>query len=198
MTKKDSSLKILGLDISTKTIGWALFDNFEQRLLELTHFSPVIKPQPENKIEQMLKKADAFKEKLEQVKNFGICKVVIEEPLLTSNNVYTVGTLLRYNSIICKVVYDVLGIAPNFISTYESRKNAFPKLFTENKKGKKVLFGKYPKGCDKKMIVWEEVANREPHIVWQYTRNNTLKKENFDMTDAYACVRGYMKKNKLW
>ena len=29
--------KVLGLDISTKTIGWALFDNFEQRLLELNH-----------------------------------------------------------------------------------------------------------------------------------------------------------------
>ena len=48
------------------------------------------------------------------------------------------------------------------------------------------------------MLIWEKVANKEPHIVWQYTRNNTLKKENFDMTDAYTCVMGYMKKNKLW
>jgi len=71
-------------------------------------------------------------------------------------------------------------------------------LFKENKNGKKVLFGGYPKGCDKKMIVWEKVAEKEPHIVWQYTRNNTLKKENFDMTDAYTCVRGFMLKNKLW
>ena len=99
---------------------------------------------------------------------------------------------------ICKVVYDTLGLVPEFISTYESRKCAFPSLFRENKNGKKVLFGSYPKGCDKKMIVWEKVAENEPHIVWQYTRNNTLKKENFDMTDAYTCVRGYMKKNKLW
>jgi len=198
MTKKDSSLKVLGLDISTKTIGWALFDNFEERLLELTHFSPVIKPQPENKIEHLLKKTDAFKEKLEQVKDFGIHKVIIEEPLLTSNNVYTVGTLLRYNSMICKVVYDTLSIVPEFISTYESRKCAFPSLFTENKKGKKVLFGDYPKGCDKKMIVWEKVANEEPHIVWQYTRNNTLKKENFDMCDAYTCVLGHLNQKQIW
>ena len=40
MTKKDTSLKVLGLDISTKTIGWALFDNFEERLLELTQMFP--------------------------------------------------------------------------------------------------------------------------------------------------------------
>jgi RNase H-fold protein (predicted Holliday junction resolvase) len=29
--------KVLGLDISTKTIGWALFDVKGQELLELTH-----------------------------------------------------------------------------------------------------------------------------------------------------------------
>ncbi len=40
--------KVLGLDISTKTIGWSLFDIKTQELLELTHFSPVIKPKPED------------------------------------------------------------------------------------------------------------------------------------------------------
>ena len=39
-----NSPKVLGLDISTKTIGWSLFDIQSQKLLELTHFSPVIKP----------------------------------------------------------------------------------------------------------------------------------------------------------
>ena len=45
--------KVLGLDISTKTIGWALFDYHNQNLLELTHFSPVIKPKREDKIEEL-------------------------------------------------------------------------------------------------------------------------------------------------
>ena len=57
--------KILGLDISTKTIGWALFDLTGKKLLELTHFSPKIKPQPEDKLEELIKKADAFKKHLE-------------------------------------------------------------------------------------------------------------------------------------
>jgi RNase H-fold protein (predicted Holliday junction resolvase) len=35
-----NSPKVLGLDISTKTIGWALFDIKTQELLELTHVSP--------------------------------------------------------------------------------------------------------------------------------------------------------------
>jgi hypothetical protein len=186
-----NSPKILGLDVSTKTIGWALFDINTKELLELTHISPQPKPKSEDKIEELLKKSSLFKTKLEQYRNLGIVKVVIEEPLLNSNNVYTIGTLLRYNTLITKEVYDVLGIVPEFISTYNSRKNAFPELVKENNKGKFVLFGGYPKDIDKKQVIWELVAKREPQITWLYTRNNTLKKENFDMTDAYTVVLSY-------
>ena len=142
--------KVLGLDVSTKTIGWALFNMVDKQLLELTHFSPIVKPKPQYKIEEHLKKAEAFEEELKEIKDLGIVEVIIEEPLLTSNNLYTVGTLLRYNAMIVKTVYDVLGIIPKFVSTYNARKYAFPQLVRENGKGKKVLFGKYPKGCDKK------------------------------------------------
>ena len=128
----------------------------------------------------------------------GITSVVIEEPLLNSNNIRTVQTLLRFNSFVCKVIYDTLGIVPEFISTYNSRKFAFPDLVQENDKGKHVLFGGLPKDIDKKMIVWEKVAKREPQIQWLYTKNNTLKKENFDQTDAYCCVLGYMNQEKIW
>ncbi len=45
--------KILGLDISTKTIGWALFGINSKKLLELTHFSPIVNPRPEYKIKKL-------------------------------------------------------------------------------------------------------------------------------------------------
>jgi hypothetical protein len=48
------------------------------------------------------------------------------------------------------------------------------------------------------MIIWELVAKKEPQIQWQYTRNNTLKKENFDQTDDYTCVLGYMRSKEIW
>jgi len=198
MTKIGKRPKVLGLDISTKTIGWALFDIEKQELLELTHFSPKIKPKPENKIEEMMAKANQFKEKLTDYQKFGITKVIIEEPLISSNNVRTVATLIRYNSLITRVIYEVLGIIPEFISTYDSRKFAFPDLYTENKKGKKVLFGGYSKGCDKKHIIWQKVSDKESHLTWVYTRNNTLKKENYDMSDAYTCVLGQMKQKTIW
>jgi len=190
--------KVLGLDISTKTIGWALFDIQKKELLELTHFSPKVKPKREDKIEEMLVKADQFHDKLIDYKNVGITKIIIEEPLINSNNIRTVATLMRYNSFITRTIYNVLGIIPSFISTYNSRKFAFPELVAENIKGRKVLFGKYEVGCDKKHIIWQKVSNKEPHLTWAYTRNNTLKKENFDMCDAYTCVLGHMNQNNLW
>jgi hypothetical protein len=197
-SKLKNSPKVLGLDVSTRTIGWSIFDIKTQELLELTHFSPVIKPKVEDKIEELLIKVSMFEEKLQNYKSLGITKVVIEEPLLNSNNVWTVGTLLRYNSMITKSIYDILGIVPSYISTYNSRKFAWPDLVQENDKGKFVLFGGLPKDVDKKELVWKRVSDKEPQITWHYTKNNTLKKECFDMADSYTCVLGYMKQEKIW
>ena len=200
MTKNinKTSPKVLGLDVSTRTIGWALFDIQTKELLELTHISPVPKPKVENKIEVLILKGHIFRKKLEDYVGMGITHVVIEEPLLNSNNVYTVGTLIRFNTLVCKEVYDVLGVVPEFVSTYNSRKFAFPHLVQKNDKGKFVLFGGMPKDIDKKAVIWELVAKREPQIIWSYTKNNTLKKESYDMTDSYACVLGYMKMKEIW
>jgi len=190
--------KVLGLDVSTRTIGWALFDIQKQELLELTHISPITIDKSENKIQELLEKAKVFRSKLINYQNLGITKVIIEEPLLNSNNLYTVGTLIRYNTLITKVIYDVLGVVPEFISTYDSRKYAFPELVKKNDKNKFVLFGGLPKDIDKKMIIWELVSNREPQIQWLYNKKNVLKKENFDQSDAYCCVLGYMRKENFW
>jgi len=194
-----NSPKVLGLDISTKTIGWALFDIQTQELLELTHVSPRPKvDKDEDKLKELLLKSEIFSEKLREYKNLGIVRVIIEEPLLNSNNVYTIQTLLRFNSFVFKEIYNILEIVPEFISTYNSRKFAFPDLVQENDKKKHVLFGGLPKDVDKKMIIWEKVAKREPQIKWLYTKNNTLKKENFDQTDAYTCALGFMRSKGIW
>lgn len=184
--------KILGLDISSKTIGWAIFDLDGAKLLEASHFSPKIKPQPEDKIEELIKKADIFKKHLELYADTGIVKVVIEEPLLQSNNIYTVGTLIRFNTMIMKMCYDIFGVVPSFISTYNSRKYAFPDLVGDNGKGKKVLFGGYPKDIDKKHVIWQHVNTVCPEVKWSYDKNNKLKKENYDTADAICCVIGHI------
>lgn len=210
---------ILGLDVSTKTIGVALYkdEGDKGELIVLTHVTPKIKPKPETKTEELFLKCKTFqKEFLDKYKELNITKVIIEEPLLRSNNVNTVGTLLRFNGMISLVVYETLGIAPDFISSFDARAYAFPELMsvrTHNKKGEKypekdilkkfennqvTLFGAYPWDVDKKTIVWEKVADLYPQIQWIYTRNHTLAKENYDMTDAACAVLGCMSKEQVW
>jgi RNase H-fold protein (predicted Holliday junction resolvase) len=193
MNKKEL---ILGLDVSTKTIGVSLSE-LGGELLELTHISPKAKPLPSSKTEELMKKADIFSIFIDKYVGMNIKYIVIEEPLLRSNNVNTVGTLLRFNGMVTKICYDKLGIVPEYISTYEARKNAFPELMQPNAKGVKVLFGSYPKDIDKKVVIWEKVAAREPNIEWQKDKNGNLKKEMFDASDAYCVSLAFMKKNKF-
>jgi hypothetical protein len=191
MTKEiEGEYFILGLDVSTKTIGISLFNNKGQ-LLELTHISPKIKPVPETKTEELIKKADLFAEFVSKYSKMNIKHVLIEEPLLRSNNVNTVGTLLRFNGMVTKICYDILDVTPEYISTYEARKNAFPELMQPGASGKIVLFGAYPKDIDKKRVIWDLVSKREPKINWLLDKKGELKKENFDMSDSYVVALAF-------
>jgi hypothetical protein len=206
---------LLALDVSTSTIGIALFEDLGERgeLKLLHHVSPKVKPKPENKMEELFRKVEIFEEEfLKHYSDFGITRVVIEEPLLQSNNVYTIATLLRFNGMISKSVYDTIGVVPEFISSYDARKYAFPELMavrTAKKDGtpltekaiaknQPVLFGAYPFDVDKKYVLWEKVAELEPQVTWFYDKNNKLKKETFDTSDAYVAGIGYMQKNEFW
>jgi hypothetical protein len=206
---------LLALDVSTSTIGIALFEdmgnNGELKLLH--HVSPKVKPKPENKMEELFRKVEIFEQEfLTHYSDFGITRVVIEEPLLQSNNVYTIATLLRFNGMISKSVYDTIGVVPEFISSYDARKYAFPELMAVRKakkdgtplaekviaKNSPVLFGDYPFDIDKKYVLWEKVAELEPQVTWFYDKNNKLKKETFDTSDAYVAGIGYMQKHEIW
>ena len=187
---------LLGLDVSTKTIGVSLFNN-KGELLELTHISPKAKPVPESKTEELLLKVDLFYDFIQKYKNMDIKHVLIEEPLLRSNNVRTVGTLLRFNGMVTKVCYDTFNTTPEYISTYEARKNAFPELMQIGSSKKLVLFGGLPKDTDKKKVIWDLVNSREPQINWFYDKKGVLKKENYDMSDAYVVTLAYMRMTGL-
>lgn len=211
---KNSNL-LLALDVSTSCIGIALFEDKGDKgdLILLHHVSPKIKPKPENKTEELFKKVEIFEEEfLTKYINFGINRVVIEEPLLQSNNVYTIATLLRFNGMISKSVYEKLGVIPDFISSYDARKYSYPDLMAVRKfkkdgtplpekqiaKNEPVLFGAYPFDVDKKTVIWNKVSEEYPLIEWFYDKNMKLKKECYDMSDAVACGLGYMGMTGRW
>lgn len=196
MKENKEEFYLLGLDVSTKTIGISLFNN-QGQLLELTHISPIIKPAPEFKIEELIKKANLFKDFISKYATLNIKHVVIEEPLLKSNNANTAGILMKFNGIISKEIYDIFNIVPKYVTTYEARKNAFPELMQPNANNKIVLFGGYPSDVDKKKVLWDLVAKREPQIKWLLDKKGKLKKENFDMSDSYVVILAYMNINKM-
>lgn len=199
---------ILGLDVSTTTIGICLmiYDGSKPEIAKLTHITPKISTKIKG-IESLCLKKNIFEtEFLHDYENYGITDVVIEEPLLSSNNINTVATLLRFNGMISDSVYKILGIVPKYISSYDSRRYAFPELmavrkfdkkgnpYPKNKieKGKPVLFGEYPWDIDKKQIILDKVSEKYPNIDWIYNKDGELKKENFDSSDSVCCVLGFI------
>lgn len=206
---------LLSLDVSTSCLGIALFEDMGNHgeLKLLHHVSPKVKPKPLSKMEELFRKVEIFEQEfLVKYSDIGITRVVIEEPLLQSNNVYTIATLLRFNGMISKSVYDAIGVVPEFISSYDARKYAFPELMAVRRfkkdgtpldekaiaKNKPVLFGAYDFNTDKKFVLWEKVSDLYPQIIWLYDKNHKLKKENFDMSDAAVAGLGYMHKHDIW
>lgn len=161
-----------------------------------------------------LKKQIFQEEFLNKWKDCGITDVVIEEPLVRSNNVNVCATLIRFNSMIADAVYTTLGIVPKFISSYHARLFAFPELYNVRKykrngevyektkiiqslkKNQYALFGSYQWDLDKKQILQHKVAELFPEIQWLYNKKNQLKQENYDSVDAYVCVLGLLNMEK--
>jgi len=208
---------LMGLDISTQCIGICLLEDDGSeygKVIELTHISPKVSSKIKG-IEQLFLKKKIFEEFVLKYKDFGVDEVIIEEPLMRSNNVLTVSTLLRFNGMVSDCVYNILGIVPNYISSYDAREYSFPELMSIRKYGKDekqyefskihkeikdcklVLFGGYPWTIDKKTVIQGKVADVFPDIEWLYNRNGELKKENFDACDAYVAVLGFMNKKRF-
>lgn len=204
--------RVLSLDISTACIGISLIcDNGSDvpEILEITHVSPKI-PKNVKGIEALIMRKNIFEtEYLVPRKGIGITDVVIEEPLLSSNNVNTVATLLRFNGMIAEAVFRVLGIIPEFISSYNARMYSFPHLVSIRKFNKKgdeypishikkdikdnhlVLFGSYPFDIDKKAVMMNAVKDIYPDIPWVLDKKGELRKENYDMCDSLVCALAF-------
>ena len=207
---------LLGLDISTTCIGFCLLENDGSeygKIIELTHINPKV-PSKTMENEKLFLKKKIFEEFIKKYANIGINTVVIESPLLRSNNVNTVSTLLRFNGMISDCVYNILGIVPDYISSYDARKYSFPELMSirkygkdekqypykkiekEIKEAKLVLFGSYPWTIDKKSILQQKESDIFPQIEWLYDKKGELKKENYDAVDSYVALLGWLNKER--
>lgn len=227
MDKKEENISnevypriILGLDISTACIGVCVVKddglNDKPEILYLSHKTPKI-PNKIKGIEALFLRKQIFEDEFvkEIASAYNITDVVIEEPLLSSNNVNTVATLLRFNGMISECIYRIIGVVPNFISSYDARLYSFPELVSirkYNKKGeeyplkhikkaieeqKAVLFGSYPFDVDKKTVMMNMVNElyNKGEITWILNKKGELKKENFDACDSLICALAYININ---
>ena len=211
---------ILGLDISTACIGVSIIrDNGDDKpeILYLSHKTPKISRKIKG-IEALFLRKKIFEEEFinDIATKYDITDVVIEEPLLSSNNVNTVATLLRFNGMISEAIYRVIGVVPNFISSYDARMYSFPELVSIrkfNKKGEQyplkhvmdaikkdniVLFGSYPFDVDKKTVMMNmvnELYVDKTDFSWVIGKDGELKKENYDACDALICALAYVNIN---
>lgn len=185
----------LSFDISTSAIGIALW-NENDKLINLSYLKMTEgKNYPEEdryipKSEQFKKHIISIKENVNDKYGAVIKHIFVEKPLPNTNiNINTTEKLLNFNGICCWELYKVFDVAPKRISVHISRKIFCPELVktTKKKNGDIKETLSFPKGVDKKEYIWEKVANNEPQIDWEYTKNNTHRPTNFDMSDAY-CV----------
>lgn len=218
-TEKKESI-ILGLDISTSCIGISIVcDNGEDvpKVIKLTHIVPKIPSKIKGVKALILRKEIFEKEFLTTIKDIGITECIIEAPIeytTSKSSAHTVAQLLQFNGLLSEAVYRVLGLVPNYVTSYDARMQSFPELLSIRKFNKKgeiypiqhirkalkenhlILFGSFPFDCDKKSIMMNCICELYPGIEWLYNAKGEIKKENYDACDALVCCLAYINKKR--
>jgi Holliday junction resolvasome RuvABC endonuclease subunit len=215
---------ILGLDVSTSVIGMSVFKQDNDSLEIIISESLELKNKETNKLkglEALLIKNNIFEDKLKQyvalinlTYNDKITRVILEEPLFSSNNALTCGILLKFNGIISSTIHKTIGVVAEYISSYDARMFAFPELCAINvfnkkgekrtvkeltkslKEGKLPLFGNFAFGISKKDVIFDLIIEQYPNINVLLDKKGEIRKINYDASDSIACVLGKLNMDK--
>ena len=181
----------VSFDISTSCIGVSIFnENFELTSVKALKMTTNKDCQDDPEIT----KGDGFKKFVEELKIYEIIDIFVEEPLVKSNNVYTVNKLLKFNGICSYILRDVLGIIPKFMSVDEVRRIFCPEMTEYDAKKNKFTLKFKSRKVDPKTYIFEKIAKDYENISWLINKNGKLKTENFDITDSIALTKSSFKK----
>ena len=164
-TKKKINV-ILGLDVSTSTIGFSFFSAAGELLvigyLELT------------KIKTLYKKAVEFKKLISYyLDQFNIIDLYIGAPLLRFSKFSSANTLNRlafFNGAISYLVFDLIKIEPNHVNATSARSR---------------VVGKIPRNSKAKEKIFNYVKEKEKGIYWPTNTKGNFIKQCYDMADSY-------------
>jgi hypothetical protein len=181
----------VSFDISTSCIGVSIFnENFELTSVKALKMTTNKDCQDDPEIT----KGDGFKKFVEELKIYEIIDIFVEEPLVKSNNVYTVNKLLKFNGICSYILRDVLGIIPKFMSVDEVRRIFCPEMTEYDARKNKFTLKFKSRKIDPKTYIFEKIAKDYENISWLFNKNGKLKTENFDITDSIALAKSSFKK----
>jgi Holliday junction resolvasome RuvABC endonuclease subunit len=158
---------ILGLDVSTSRIGWAII-NDKQELVDSDFFKTKAKTPLEER-------ATALKESvLEPIMAIhNITEIRIEEPFMMfsggKTTARTMSSLQRFNGMVSLVAHQLLGKPPTLVGATTARSRCGIKV---------------PRGTKAKTIVLEWAENKFDNFIMEYTRHGNPKPGLDDEADA--------------
>jgi len=180
--------KIIGLDISTSTVGITILNESGQ-LEAMTYIKPP-KTSKKNGEVNIYNKVEYTVSKIKEVaEQYNIKYIFIEEPLKNGNNVNTTVLLAKFNFMVAQKMRDLFKITPIHITVHDVRKYYFPEYVTTKKeKGEIKETLSFPKDVDKKVLIFNKVKT-EIKYDWVYDKKGKRIEENYDMTDSYIVAK---------
>lgn len=161
---------ILGLDVSTRCVGWALLEE-DEKIFKHGYISL-------SKLNFDLDKAEKVRYTLEGLaKEYDIERVGIEDILQKSStgSAKTITTLAGFNGIVRYICYKIFSKAPESVRFCDARKMF--KISREGKEKIKVAVHRYIDQTYKDSFVTE------------YNRNNNVRPESMDSSDAVLIAK---------
>jgi len=157
---------ILGLDVSTKFIGFCLLKK-DGSFVDIGHVDL-------SKQNNLYSKLETFARWLNSI-NYQLTSVVVEAPLQRSNNQNVVNLLQRWNGMVCATIYGHLGLSPTLITQSTALKTLGVKI------------PKGTKGLDRKRYILQQVIdlNIVPECKWEYKKTGNPADWCYDQADAF-------------
>lgn len=192
---------IIALDVSTSTVGIAVF-NEDGDLIEVTHISPPNLKKEFDRWSEMYYKIDAISTfLLSFIQDKQISKIIIEEPLKNSANPNVASKLNFFGGMLYQKLRDIgLSQQIEYININESRHYGIPEILGDNGK----MYSKIPKVIEgvkiseyRKLITLYFISKKFPQVFWPLSNNLTIDKKNFDRADAITLGLSYFTKNNI-
>jgi Holliday junction resolvasome RuvABC endonuclease subunit len=176
-------MKILGLDISSSVIGWAIIEKKDDSLNLLKYGN--IKPLKSSKGNMTERLNDAFEKIKDLVEKEDFDDIAVEQYANKfskgRSSARTIIVLSSFNEICCLACYKAKNITPTKISPATIRKNV-GKYF-----GKKIV---------SKEDAFEVITENFNNFVITKNRNLNIRKEHYDESDAMCVAISHLLEDK--